>query len=110
MRERRCDARLGSPPSGAVACSPRTVRVRMLTRVSSFRPTRLGGHGALFVKLAIVSTPFLPVPPRGYGGTELVIHELVRELEQRGHAVTLFATGDSQARDLRCGRPTTRPS
>ena len=30
-----------------------------------------------------------------------MVHELVRGLSQAGHAVTLFATGDSQARDLR---------
>ena len=53
------------------------------------------------VKIAIVSTPSLPVPPRCYGGTELVIHELVCGLSRAGHRITLFATGDSQARDLR---------
>src|SRR6266536_896837 len=53
------------------------------------------------VRIALVSTPFLAVPPRGYGGTELVVHELVRGLEAAGHDVTLFATGDSRARDLR---------
>jgi glycosyltransferase involved in cell wall biosynthesis len=53
------------------------------------------------VKLAIVSTPFVRVPPRNYGGTELVIHELVSGLTRAGHMVTLFATGDSRARDVR---------
>jgi glycosyltransferase involved in cell wall biosynthesis len=47
------------------------------------------------MKIAMVSTPFLPVPPRDYGGTELVVHELVEGLVGRGHEVTLFATGDS---------------
>lgn len=43
----------------------------------------------------------MAVPPRGYGGTELVVHELVRGLTGAGHHVTLFATGDSRAPDLR---------
>jgi glycosyltransferase involved in cell wall biosynthesis len=47
------------------------------------------------MKIAMISTPFLPVPPRDYGGTELVVHELVEGLVRRGHQVTLFATGDS---------------
>ena len=47
------------------------------------------------MRIAIVSTPFLAVPPRTYGGTELVVHELVEGLVAHGHDVTLFATGDS---------------
>ena len=35
------------------------------------------------------------VPPRAYGGTERVVHELVKELVRRGHEVTTFASGDS---------------
>jgi glycosyltransferase involved in cell wall biosynthesis len=47
------------------------------------------------MRIAMISTPFLPTPPRQYGGTELVIHELTEGLVRRGHEVTLFATGDS---------------
>jgi glycosyltransferase involved in cell wall biosynthesis len=50
------------------------------------------------VRIAMISTPFLAVPPRDYGGTELVVHELVEGLVERGHDVTLFATGDSRTR------------
>jgi glycosyltransferase involved in cell wall biosynthesis len=49
------------------------------------------------VRIAVISTPFVPVPPPRYGGTELVIHNLVTELDARGHDVTLYATGDSRA-------------
>lgn len=35
------------------------------------------------------------VPPRGYGGSELVVSLLTEELVKRGHEVTLFASGDS---------------
>lgn len=48
------------------------------------------------MRIALISTPFLAVPPNGYGGTELVVHELAEGLVRRGHAVTVFATGDSQ--------------
>ncbi len=47
------------------------------------------------MRIAMISTPFLAVPPRDYGGTELVVHELVEGLVGHGHDVTLFATGDS---------------
>ena len=47
------------------------------------------------MRIAIISTPFLSVPPRSYGGTELLIYELAEGLRERGHDVTLFATGDS---------------
>lgn len=36
------------------------------------------------------------VPPKGYGGSELVVNLLTEELVKRGHEVTLFATADSQ--------------
>jgi glycosyltransferase involved in cell wall biosynthesis len=54
------------------------------------------------MKIAMISTPFISVPPATYGGTELVVHELVEGLVEEGHEVTLFATGDSRTRaDLR---------
>jgi glycosyltransferase involved in cell wall biosynthesis len=51
----------------------------------------------MVVRIALVSTPFVRVPPPCYGGTELVIHVLARALERMAHEVTVFATGDSQA-------------
>jgi glycosyltransferase involved in cell wall biosynthesis len=47
------------------------------------------------MRIALVSTPFVSVPPRGYGGTELVVAELARALIARGHEVVVYATGDS---------------
>lgn len=47
------------------------------------------------MRIAIISTPFVSVPPRKYGGTELIVYELVEGLVARGHEVTLYATGDS---------------
>src|SRR5262245_52828607 len=54
------------------------------------------------MRVAIVSTPFVRVPPRGYGGTELFCGHLAEALIKRDHQVTLFATGDSEfSGDLR---------
>jgi len=53
------------------------------------------------MRIALVSTPFAAVPPRGYGGTELIVAELSRGLSGAGHDVTLFATGDSEGADVR---------
>lgn len=56
-----------------------------------------GRAGAERLRIAMVSTPFVSVPPARYGGTELVVSELVKGLVLRGHEVVLFATGDSKA-------------
>ncbi len=49
------------------------------------------------LRIAQVVPPLEAVPPGGYGGTERVVDALLRELERRGHEVTLFASGDSTA-------------
>src|SRR5215470_15572517 len=48
------------------------------------------------MRVALVSTPFVPTPPQGYGGTELVIAELALSLTAMGHEVVVYATGDSR--------------
>ena len=45
----------------------------------------------------MLSTPFIPVPPPQYGGTELIVSELVDGLTARGHEIVLFTCGDSRA-------------
>ncbi len=47
------------------------------------------------MRIALISTPFVATPPRGYGGTELVVADLADGLVARGHQVTVFGTGDS---------------
>ena len=47
------------------------------------------------LRIAQVAPPLEAVPPPGYGGTERVIDELVRELGARGHELTVFASADS---------------
>jgi glycosyltransferase involved in cell wall biosynthesis len=48
------------------------------------------------LRIAQVAPPLERVPPRAYGGTERIIHELVTELVARGHQVTTFASADSE--------------
>ncbi len=48
------------------------------------------------MRIALLSTCSIRVPPHGYGGTELVVAELAKMLTRAGHRVTVFATGDSK--------------
>jgi glycosyltransferase involved in cell wall biosynthesis len=48
------------------------------------------------LRIAQVSTIWETTPPKLYGGTERVVHDLTEELVKKGHKVTLFATGDSK--------------
>lgn len=47
------------------------------------------------MRIAQVSPLYESVPPKLYGGTERVVHNLTEALTARGHEVTLFASGDS---------------
>ncbi len=47
------------------------------------------------LRIALVAPPWYPLPPRGYGGTELVVHLLHTELRKMGHDVVVFGGGDS---------------
>jgi glycosyltransferase involved in cell wall biosynthesis len=48
------------------------------------------------MRVALVSPPFLPVPPQNYGGTELFIAQLAEGLKQSGIDVVVYANGESQ--------------
>lgn len=48
------------------------------------------------MKIALLSPLEEQVPPRKYGGTELVVYNLAQQLVKKGHDVTLFASGDSK--------------
>jgi len=50
------------------------------------------------LKIAQLVPPFVEVPPKKYGGTELIAHHLAEGLVKRGHQVTLFASGDSKTK------------
>jgi glycosyltransferase involved in cell wall biosynthesis len=47
------------------------------------------------MRIAIIATPWTPVPPAGYGGIERVVDLLAKGVQNAGHEVLLFATGDS---------------
>jgi glycosyltransferase involved in cell wall biosynthesis len=50
------------------------------------------------LRIAQVAPLSESVPPKLYGGTERVVATLTDELVRQGHAVTLFASGDSQTK------------
>ena len=47
------------------------------------------------MRVALVASPFIPVPPREYGGTELFIADLAYGLQALGVDVTVYANGES---------------
>lgn len=48
------------------------------------------------VKIAHIAPPWFAIPPKNYGGTEIVIYNLVEEQVAQGHDVTLYAPGDAK--------------
>ncbi len=56
------------------------------------------------MRIGLIAPPWLPVPPVGYGGTEVVVDGLARGLAAAGHDVLLAASGDST-----CPVPTVSP-
>src|SRR5579884_2854809 len=49
------------------------------------------------MRIALIAPPFITVPPRRYGGTELFIGHLAEGLKQKGIDVVLYTNGDSTA-------------
>jgi glycosyltransferase involved in cell wall biosynthesis len=48
------------------------------------------------MRIGMIAPPWFPLPPRRYGGIEFVVSLLTEGLVERGHEVTLFASGDSE--------------
>ncbi|TMD39104.1 MAG: glycosyltransferase family 4 protein [Chloroflexi bacterium] len=48
------------------------------------------------LRIGIVAPPWYPLPPSGYGGTELVVHLLHGELRRMGHDVVVFGAEGSE--------------
>ena len=48
------------------------------------------------MRIALIAPPFIPVPPVGYGGTELFVAHLANGLKGRGHDVVVYANGESR--------------
>ncbi len=47
------------------------------------------------MRIGVVAPPWAPVPPKLYGGIELIVDELARGFVAAGHEVLLYTTGDS---------------
>lgn len=47
------------------------------------------------LRIAQIAPLWVRIPPKKYGGIELIIYHLANKLVERGHKVTLFASGDS---------------
>ncbi len=50
------------------------------------------------MRIAVLAPPWFAVPPTGYGGIEWIVWLLADGLTERGHDVTLFASGDSRTK------------
>lgn len=50
------------------------------------------------LRIAQIAPLWIPVPPRTYGGIELMLSLLTEELVGRGYDITLFASGDSMTK------------
>jgi glycosyltransferase involved in cell wall biosynthesis len=61
--------------------------------LSPRRADRPSSHGSL--RIGLIAPPLVPLPPPGYAGTERIVSTLALALQERGHAVTVFAAGDS---------------
>ena len=46
------------------------------------------------LRIAVIAPPFTVVPPKGQGGTERVVYQMVEGLIKKGHKVTLFGSGN----------------
>jgi glycosyltransferase involved in cell wall biosynthesis len=74
---------------------PRRRRIDRADRRVHLREAKRIPEGAT-MRIALVSTSAISVPPKAYGGTELFVYELSKMLTKRGHDVTVYATGDSR--------------
>jgi glycosyltransferase involved in cell wall biosynthesis len=60
-----------------------------------FKSASYIGSFEIPMKIALIAPPFIPVPPKKYGGTELFIAELARELKLQDIEITLYTNGES---------------
>ena len=47
------------------------------------------------MKIALIAPPFICIPPKQYGGTELFIAQIARGLKQHGMEVVVYTNGES---------------
>lgn len=51
------------------------------------------GESRPTLRIAMVAPPYFTVPPKGYGGVEAVVADLIDALIDRGHHITLIGAG-----------------
>jgi len=50
------------------------------------------------LRIAQIAPLWEPVPPKKYGGIEIMMEKITNELVRRGHSVTIFASGNSKTK------------
>ena len=50
------------------------------------------------MRIALIAPPFIPVPPKQYGGTELFLAHLAEGLQARGFEVVVYTNGESSVK------------
>lgn len=52
--------------------------------------------GGKTMRIALIAPPFIQIPPKRYGGTELFLASLALGLKNLGHEVVVYANGESE--------------
>src|SRR6185437_7729219 len=64
-------------------------------------------HNECAMRIGLIAPPFISVPPKDYGGTELFIAQLAEGLYHRGLEVVVYTNGESTVDvEKRCIYPT----
>ena len=58
------------------------------------------------LRIVLVAPPYFDIPPKGYGGVEVVVAELADALVKRGHDVTVLGAGELVRSTTICTRIT----
>jgi glycosyltransferase involved in cell wall biosynthesis len=66
----------------------------MLQRLEESAP----GDRTPRLRIAMIAPPWFELPPRGYGGIESVVADLVDALSERGHHITLIGAGNHRTK------------
>jgi glycosyltransferase involved in cell wall biosynthesis len=86
-----------TPAATATAAQPATVSVRDGTSRKAPRGRFARSRPAHRLRVALVAPPWIPIPPPGYGGIEMVIAKLADGLVRRRHDVVLLAAPGSRS-------------
>src|SRR6202012_4592698 len=102
FRGPRAESNRAQPPVGHTLRAPfqRSCAVPVSCRNLSWNPSQRSSassdrHRRKRMRIAQIAPLYEAVPPKLYGGTERVVSYLTEALVDLGHAVTLFARGDS---------------